>query len=130
LVALLLGADDMERVVLEDAEPDAVAGGEAAVLAVPVVVDRCGGTGEPAPVEVAVDDCRDPPAGDRILAQLEQASAHAGTRFRSAAHSSGAAMAPANASANSAPARSTAAVVGGSAVRPSSSAIDVEIRPG
>ena len=46
------------------------------------------------------------------------------------AHTTGAPIAAPKASAKSEPARSTWAVVGGSALRPSSSAIEVEMRPG
>ena len=76
LAGLLVGADDMEREVLEGPEPDAVAGRQPAVLAVAAVVDLVRGPGEPVAMEGAIDDRRDPPAGDRVLAQLEQAGSH------------------------------------------------------
>ena len=66
----------MERVVLQYPDANSVAGRQAAVLAVAAVVDRGGRAGEARPVEVAVDDRRDPPAGDGVLAQLEQACGH------------------------------------------------------
>ena len=69
-------ADDVERVVLERPDADAVAGRIAAVLALAAVVDRLGLEGEPVAMEGAVDDRGHPPAGDRVLAQLEQAGRH------------------------------------------------------
>src|SRR5687767_3855636 len=76
LVAFLLRADDVERVVLQHAEPNAVAGRRATVLAVAIIVDGRGGAGEAAAVEVTIDDRCDPPARDRVLPELEQAGAH------------------------------------------------------
>ena len=74
LARLLVGADDVEREVLEHPDADAVAVRASAVrAAADAVVDRLGGPGEAVAVERAIDDRRDPPAGDRVLAQLEQA---------------------------------------------------------
>ena len=58
---------------------DAVAGRDAAVEAVAVVVDQGRGHREPLAVERPVHHRRHPPAGDGVLAQLEQALAHRGT---------------------------------------------------
>ena len=80
-----LGPDDVEREVLERPDPDAVARGQAAVLAVAAVVDLVGRAGEPVPMEGAIDDRRDPPAGDRVLAELEQAGRHLSGSRRAAA---------------------------------------------
>jgi len=66
----------VEREVLEDPQPDAVALGEPAVLAVGTVVHGLGVAGEPAAIEVPIDDRRDPPTRDRVLAKLEEAGAH------------------------------------------------------
>ena len=53
-----------------------VARRQPAVLAVAAVVDQLGRRREPVAVEGPVDDRRDPPARDRVLAQLEQAGGH------------------------------------------------------
>ena len=77
LARVVVGADDVEREVLEHPDADAVAvRGRAVGAAEQPVVDRLGGAGEPVAVERAVDDRRDPPAGDRVLAELEQAGGH------------------------------------------------------
>ena len=77
LAGVLAGPDDVEREVLEHPDPDAVAGRRRAVgAAEQVVVDRLGGAREPVAVERPIDDGRDPPAGDRVLAQLEQSGGH------------------------------------------------------
>ena len=61
---------------LRIAQPDAVAFGLPAVLAAVLRLDRGGRPGEPIPMEGAIDDRRDPPAGDRVAAQLEEAGSH------------------------------------------------------
>ena len=66
----------MERVVLEDAQANAVAHRQAAVLAIVAVLDLVGVASEPVPVEGAIDDGRDPPTRDRVLPQLEQTCGH------------------------------------------------------
>ena len=77
LAGVVARADDVEREVLEHPDADAVAVGRRAVGAPEEpVVDRLGGAREPVAMEGAVDDGRDPPAGDRVLAQLEQAGGH------------------------------------------------------
>ena len=125
LAGVVAGADDVEREVLEhpDADPVAVRGG-AVGAAEQAVVDRLGGAREPVAVERAVDDRRDPPAGDRVLAQLEQSGGHA------QAQSSGAPSSPANAAAKWRAAPSTDAVVGAAPRSPRSRAIEVEVTPG
>ncbi len=60
-------------------------GRDPAVEAVAAVVDRGSGQREPLPGERAVDDRRHPPAGDRVLPELEQALAHPLPRSRQAA---------------------------------------------
>ena len=81
LDALLLGAgvglraDGPEGEVTQDADPHAVAG-RGAVLARAAVVDGLGGDGEPVALELAVDEGGDPPAGDRVPAQFEEAGRH------------------------------------------------------
>ena len=75
---LLLGPRDGEREILEGPEADPVACRDAAVEAVAPILDLAGGQREALAREHAVHDGRDPPAGDRVLAQLEQALAHAG----------------------------------------------------
>ena len=132
------GADEVEGEVLQRPEPDPVAGRKTAVLAVAAVVDRVGRAGEPVAMEGAVDDRRDPPAGDRVLAQLEQAGRHlsrrspdgpaADSRTRSAPRRSGAGERRPR---RSRAARSTAAVGDGvDRAGPASPAIDVETTPG
>ena len=81
-VRLLLGAGDGEREVLEGPQPDAVAGRDPAVEAVAAVLDLLGRQGEPLALERPVDDRRHPPAGDRVLAELEQALAHVPSPIR------------------------------------------------
>ena len=77
LARVVAGADDVEREVLEHPDADAVALGRRAVgAAEQVVVDGLGGPREAVAMERAIDDGRDPPAGDRVLAQLEQAGRH------------------------------------------------------
>jgi hypothetical protein len=81
---LLLRADDVEGEVLEDPGPDAVAGGLAAIPTDAAVVDRGCPEAEAVAMELAVDDRGHPPAGDGVLAQLEEAGA-ASLRARRAA---------------------------------------------
>jgi hypothetical protein len=65
---LVLGADHVKGEVLEGSQPDAVARGLAAVLAVAAVVDRPGSKPEPVAMERAIDDGRNPPRNcDRRL---------------------------------------------------------------
>ena len=71
-----LRPDDVERVVLEGPDPDAVARRLGAVLALAAVVHRSAPQREAAAVELAIDDRGDPPAGDGVAAQLEEAGAH------------------------------------------------------
>ena len=73
---LCLGADDVEREVLEHPDADAVTRRIDAVAALAVVLDRLGRKPESIAMERAIDDGRDPPAGDGVLAQLEQAGRH------------------------------------------------------
>ena len=119
--------------------PDAVARRRSAVRAAEhAVVDRLRGAGEPVAVERPIDDRRDPPAGDRVLAQLEQPGRHVRLRPRrgpstaSTAARLGAARSarpppsmpsrPASAAAKWRAAVATDAVVGRSSGRPSSAA--------
>src|SRR5258706_319289 len=76
LARRLVGADQGEREVLEGAQRDAVARRETAVLAIAAIVDRVGRSRESIAVERAVDHGRDPPAGDRVLAELEETGGH------------------------------------------------------
>ena len=76
LTRLRLRADDVERVILEDPETDTVTRRVGAVLAATVIVHRIRRLGEPIAVERAVDDGGHPPAGDGVLAQLEQTGGH------------------------------------------------------
>src|SRR5437763_1803784 len=73
---VLVGANCVEREVLEGSAADTGPVREAAVLAVRVL-DLLSGAGEAIPVDLAVDDSRDPPPGDRVLAKLEQPRRHA-----------------------------------------------------
>ena len=91
-VRLLLGPGDREREVLEGPQPDAVAGRDPAVEAVAAVLDLGGLEREPLPREGAVDDGGDPPAGDRVLAELEQALAHVPSPIPSGRHGAGQAL--------------------------------------
>ena len=65
LARLGLGADDVEREVLEHPDADAVTRRLDAVAALAVVLDRLGGQPEAVAMERAIDHRRDPPAGDR-----------------------------------------------------------------
>ena len=77
LARVVAGPDDVEREVLEHPDADPVALGRRAVrTAEQVVVDRLGGAREAVAMEGAIDDGRHPPAGDRVLAELEQAGGH------------------------------------------------------
>src|SRR5439155_17485806 len=76
LARLLAGPDNVERVVLERARSDTIARGQATVLAVAAVVNGLGRPGKAVAVECPIDDGRDPPAGRRVLAQLEQTRRH------------------------------------------------------
>ena len=77
LAGVVAGAHDVEREVLEHPDADTVAFGRRAVRAAEqAVVDRLGGASEAVAVEGAVDDGRDPPAGDRVLAELEETGRH------------------------------------------------------
>src|SRR4029079_13338458 len=117
--------DDMEREVLEHPDPDAIAGrGRTVRAAEHVVVHGFGRTREPVAVERPVDDGRDPPAGDRVLAQLEQSGGHRQPQ------SSGAPSSLENAAAKCRAATSTAAVVGSAPSSPRSRASEVELTPG
>ena len=108
LARVVAGPDDVEREVLEHPDADAVARRCRAVgAAEEMVVDRLGGAREAIAMERAVDDGRDPPAGDRVLAQLEQPGGH-----RAQIPVSGAPRLAASAVANTTAARSTDAVVG------------------
>src|ERR1035437_5362831 len=64
LAGLDLRPDDVERVVLEDPQPDSIAGRVDAVLADPGVVNLGRRQREPSAIELAIDDGSDPPAGD------------------------------------------------------------------
>ena len=128
LASVVVGPDDVEREVLEHPDPDAVAvRGRAVGAAEDAVVDRLGGAREPVAVERAVDDRRHPPAGDRVLAQLEQAGGH---RLR--APSSGASMRRGEGPGEDARRRRSTDSVDGatSSGSPRSAAIDVETTPG
>src|SRR4051794_30851098 len=76
-VLLALGAGDDERVGLEHAESDEVIRGH---LAVTALVDRLTKMlrrlVEALLLKLAVDEDRDPPAGDAVLAQFEEAGGH------------------------------------------------------
>ena len=107
---------------------------------------------EPLAGERAIDDRRHPPAGDRVLAELEQALAHVPLRSRSGRHGArraargsrvrradrlteaGCRPAPrpgdGRARANTAAARATSSMDGAASTRPCSAAMDVETRPG
>ena len=78
LARLDVGPDDVKREILEHARPYAVAGRAGAVGAAEhLVVDLLGCPGESIAMERAIHDRGDPPARDRVLAQLEQAARHA-----------------------------------------------------
>src|SRR5439155_8471381 len=76
LARVVVGADDVEGVILEGPETYPVPYREPAILAIPGVVDRLGCSSETVAMERAVDDRRDPPSGDRVLAQLEESGGH------------------------------------------------------
>ena len=117
--------DDVEGEVLEHPDADTVALWRRAVRAAEqAVVDRLGGACETVAVEGTIDDGRDPPAGDRILAELEEAGSHRQIPV------SGAPSPAANAPAKMAAACSTDRVVGAVVVSPRSRAIEVEMTPG
>ena len=85
LAGLVVGPDDVEREVLEHPVAHAVARRAASSSRSRTsVVDRLCRPREPVAMERAIDDRRDPPAGDRVLAQLEQAGALARPRRVSA----------------------------------------------
>src|SRR5256885_3059893 len=82
LARLLVGADHVKGEVLERPQAHTLPLRQSAVLAVPSVVDLIGRPGEPVAMERAVDDGRDPPAGDRVLAELEEAGGHLSRPWR------------------------------------------------
>jgi len=76
LAGLLFRPHHVEGVVLENPQAHPVTLRQPAVLAVAAVVDLRRGRRESVPVEGPIDDRGDPPAGDRVLPQLEQACGH------------------------------------------------------
>ena len=90
LARLGFGADRAEGEVLEDPGPHAATGRQAAVEAIPVVVDELGAGDETGAVELAVDERGDPPAGDRVAPQLEEAGGHQETPASAPARSTSA----------------------------------------
>ena len=77
LPRVVVGADDVEREVLEHPDARAVAlGGRAVGATEEMVVDELGGPREAVAMERAIDDGSHPPAGDRVLAQLEEPGRH------------------------------------------------------
>ncbi len=78
LTRFLLGAGDDERIGLQCPQLDLFATGcEVAIRAVVGgLAPVSGGPEEAPPLELAIDHDRDPPAGDRVLAQFEEAACH------------------------------------------------------
>ena len=76
LAGVLVRADDVEGEVLERPDPDPVARRQPAVLAVAAIVDQLGRRREPVAMKGAIHDGGDPPAGNRVLPELEQSCGH------------------------------------------------------
>ena len=115
---------DVEREVLEHPDADPVALGRRAVRAAEeTVVDRLGGARETVAMEGAVDDRRDPPAGDRSLRSSKRPAAMLDPGQRRAKLGG-------ECPAKIAAACSTDSVVGPRSVSPRSAAIEVEVTPG